>query len=78
MDQQSKTAVLHNVIRKFASGGKDITSDEWRDFVEAQNDAPHTGPEIGQKVPDFTLPDQYGESRTLSDLMGAERSAAGL
>ena len=70
MDQKTKAAVLHDVIRKFAAGGKDITADVWRQFVEAQNDGYRTGPEIGDKVPDFTLPDQQGRSRSLSELMG--------
>jgi len=70
MDQKIKSAILHDIIRKFAAGGKDITSDDWRDFVEAQNDDPHTGPEIGEPVPDFALPDQHGVNRTLNDLMG--------
>jgi hypothetical protein len=70
MDQTTKSAVLHDIIRKFGAGGKDITPDDWRKFVEAQNDDPHTGPKIGEKVPDFTLPDQHGENRTLNELMG--------
>ena len=71
MDQKTKAAVLHEIIRKFAAGGKDITSDDWREFVEAQNDGYRTGPEIGEKVPDFTLPDQHGKSRGLAELMGS-------
>lgn len=70
MEQKSKTAVLHDVIRKYAAGGQDITPDDWRQFVEAQNDGYRTGPEIGQKVPHFTLPDQHGKGRALADLMG--------
>jgi hypothetical protein len=70
MEQETKAAVLHDVIRKYAAGGQDITPDDWRQFVEAQNDGYRTGPEIGQKVPDFTLPDQHGKGRTLVDLMG--------
>jgi hypothetical protein len=70
MEQETKAAVLHDVIRKYAAGGQDITPDDWRQFVEAQNDGYRTGPEIGQKVPDFTLPDQHGKGRTLADLMG--------
>jgi len=27
-------------------------------------------PAIGERVPDFTLPDQYGKSQSLPDLMG--------
>ena len=55
MEQKTKAAILHDIIRKFAAGGKDITPDDWRAFVEAQNDGYRTGPEIGTKVPDFTL-----------------------
>ena len=29
-----------------------------------------TGPAIGATVPDFTLPDQYGQSRNLTNLVG--------
>jgi len=28
------------------------------------------GPQVGSKVPSFTLPDQTGQSRTLESLMG--------
>lgn len=28
------------------------------------------GPQVGEKIPDFTLRDQYGEMRTLASLMG--------
>jgi len=28
------------------------------------------GPQVGDPVPDFTLPDQYGASRTLKSLIG--------
>jgi cytochrome oxidase Cu insertion factor (SCO1/SenC/PrrC family) len=28
------------------------------------------GPQVGQPVPDFTLPDQHGKSRTLQSVMG--------
>ncbi len=28
------------------------------------------GPQVGAKIPDFSLPDQHGQTRTLSSLMG--------
>ncbi len=43
MESQTKTFVLHDVIRRFATGGKDITPAMWQDFVEAQNDGYRTG-----------------------------------
>jgi len=70
MDSQTKTFVLHDIIRRFAAGGKDITPAEWQDFVEAQNDGYHTGPAIGEHAPDFILSDQYGKLRSLQELMG--------
>lgn len=70
MNAQEKAVILHDVIRRFASGGGDITTTDWLAFVEAQNDGYRTGPAIGEQVPDFTLPDQYGAQRTLQDLMG--------
>jgi hypothetical protein len=70
MEAKAKAEILHGVIRKFATGGSDITSEEWGRFVAAQNDGYRTGPEIGERVPEFTLPDQHGKNRTLKDLSG--------
>ena len=70
MDAQTKATILHDVIRRFATGGKDITSADWLAFVDAQNDGYRTGPAIGERVPDFTLPDQSGKPWTLQELMG--------
>ena len=70
METKAKAEILHDVIRKFAAGGSDITPEDWGRFVDAQNDGYQTGPEIGEKVPDFTLPDQHGRNRTLAELMG--------
>lgn len=33
-------------------------------------DVSKLGPRVGQRVPDFTLPDQHGKSRTLQSVMG--------
>ena len=70
MDAATKASILHDIIRRFGAGGADITTKEWLDFVEAQNDGYKTGPEIGQKVPDFALTDQHSRIRTLNDLTG--------
>ena len=70
MDAKAKAEILHGVIRKFGAGGSDITPAEWGQFVAAQNDGYHTGPEVGERVPEFTLPDQHGKNRTLKDLSG--------
>jgi hypothetical protein len=36
----------------------------------ATPDVTKLGPQVGEKVPDFTLPDQHGQTRTLASLMG--------
>jgi hypothetical protein len=33
-------------------------------------DLEHVGPQVGSRVPSFTLPDQTGRMRTLDSLMG--------
>ena len=70
MDAQTKTFVLNDMIRRMGAGGGDITSADWLQFVEAQNDRYQTGPAIGEKVPDFSLPDQHGKQWALRELMG--------
>ena len=70
MEAQRKAEVLHGVVGKMMAGGKGIETPEWVEFVEAQNDGFRTGPEIGAKVPDFTLLDQFGNHRSLHDLTG--------
>ena len=37
-------------------------------------DVPSLGPQVGERVPDFALPDQYGRIQTLDSIMG-ERGA---
>ncbi len=70
MDQTAKAAVLHDIVRRMRAGGADITTRDWLEFVEAQNDGYRTGPAVGERVPDFSLPDQYGNDRSLKELMG--------
>lgn len=72
MDAKTKALVLHDMIRRFTAGGGDITTSDWLAFVEAQNDGYRTGPEIGEKVPDFSLTDQHGKSWALPELMGPQ------
>jgi hypothetical protein len=43
-----------------------------KQFVAAQSDDIKTGPNVGEIVPAFTLPDQYGKPHSLHDLMGRE------
>ena len=70
MDATAKASILHSMVRRMGAGGADITTDDWLELVEAQNDGYQTGPEIGERVPDFTLTDQHGQRRSLGELMG--------
>jgi hypothetical protein len=70
MDPATKASILHEMIRRLRAGGADITTKDWLDFVEAQNDGYQTGPAVGERVPDFSLSDQHGTTRSLHDLTG--------
>ena len=71
MEAGAKAAVLNEILRRRAAR-EPIKVEEWLEFVAAQNDEMHTGPEIGEKVPGFSLADQYGKTRVLGDLMGQD------
>ena len=68
-DQNSKADILREVYRKFGTGEK-IAPSEFKDFVHAQNDGAVSGLSVGQKIPDFVLPDQTGRPRRFQDLVG--------
>ena len=61
--------LINNIVSKMGSGQK-IDPAEFQRFVDLQNNELKTGPEIGSKVPDFTLPDQNGKQWSLPNLMG--------
>jgi cytochrome oxidase Cu insertion factor (SCO1/SenC/PrrC family) len=69
LDTARKIKVLTEVPMSFGSGKK-IDPADWKDFVRAQNDDLKTGPNIGERVPDFELADQNGKQWSLHDLMG--------
>jgi hypothetical protein len=69
MDTATKAAAFHGVLGQMAAGQK-IDPALWDQFVAAQNDALATGPKVGERVPDFTLPDQNGKAWPLRELMG--------
>jgi len=69
MDTTAKTNAFHEVLKQMGAGQK-IDPKLWDQFVAAQNDGLQTGPMVGEKVPDFTLPDQNGKQWSLHDLMG--------
>ncbi|MGH7879764.1 MAG: hypothetical protein ACREQD_09740, partial [Candidatus Binataceae bacterium] len=68
MDTETKSNAFREVLKQMGAGQKPEPK-LWSTFVAAQNDGLKTGPKIGDKVPDFTLPDQNGKSRSLHELM---------
>ena len=66
---ETNAAVLRDVMKRMRSGEK-ISRDEFAAFAAAQNAGLTTGPEIGERVPEFALPDQHGNNRSLADLAG--------
>jgi hypothetical protein len=71
MEATAKATVLNEILRRRAAR-EPIKVEEWLQFVAAQNDEMRTGPEIGQKVPDFSLTDQHGKTRAMGDLTGRD------
>jgi hypothetical protein len=69
MDQATKANIFHEVLNRRAAG-ENVDPELWNKFVIAQNDALKTGPKVGEKVPDFTLPDQNDREHSLQQLMG--------
>ena len=47
-----------------------LTTGVWAAGQSPAVDPRAAGPQVGTKVPSFTLPDQTGRARTLSSLMG--------
>ena len=71
MEATAKATVLNEILRRRAAR-EPIKVEEWLQFVAAQNDEMRTGPEIDQKVPDFSLTDQHGKTRAMGDLTGRD------
>ncbi len=68
MDMKTKSAILLGTMQKIGRG--QLKAEDWQAFADAQNDGYRTGPEIGERIVDFVLPDQHGRTWPLRDLMG--------
>ncbi len=66
-----KAEILREVYRRF-TGGEKVTPAEFQDFVKAQNDGATSGLNVGDKIPDFALPDQNGQPRSFRELAGPQ------
>ena len=68
-DLEEKAAIMRE-FRRRRDAGEPIPDQLRAAHVNATNDGYATGPEPGQRIPDFSLPDQTGLRRTIRDLTG--------
>lgn len=71
IDADRGRQVLEETMRIFSTGGK-VDKELWKDFVQVHNQSFTTGRAVGERVPDFELPDQNRRKRGLADLSGPE------
>jgi hypothetical protein len=68
-DLAEKAAAMREFGRLRAAG-LPISAEVRARHVLATNDSYTTGPDTGERIPDFALPDQSRALRTLNDLAG--------
>ena len=68
-DPAEKAAIMREFGRR-RTAGEPVSAELHAAHVNATNDQYATGPEPGQRIPDFALPDQHGALRSLSNLSG--------
>lgn len=68
-DLAEKAAIMRE-FRRLRAAGEPVPADLYAKHVQATNDRYKTGPEPGERIPEFSLPDQNGQVRRLSDLAG--------
>jgi len=67
----SEKAAAMGEFRKLRDAGLPVPPEVRDRHVQATNDGYATGPEPGERIPDFALPDQSGATRRLKDLAGS-------
>jgi hypothetical protein len=68
-DLAEKAAIMREFGRRRAAG-EPVPDELYTKHVNATNDRYATGPDPGERIPDFALPDQDGASRSLAELSG--------
>jgi len=68
-DLEEKAAIMREFGRRRAAG-EPVSQELYAKHVNATNDHYATGPEPGQRIPDFALSDQHGVTRSLPNLSG--------
>ena len=68
-DLSEKAAAMRE-FRRLRDAGLPVPEEIRDRHVQATNDGYATGPNPGERIPDFALPDQTGSIRSLKDLAG--------
>ena len=68
-DLAEKAAIMREFGRRRAAG-EPVSAELQAQHVNATNDNYVSGPEPGQRIPDFTLADQNGALKSFPDLTG--------
>ncbi len=68
-DIAEKAAIMREFGRLRAAG-EPVPTELQAKHVNATNDRYATGPEPGERIPDFSLPDQEGRQRSVANLTG--------
>ncbi|MGH9638955.1 MAG: hypothetical protein ACRD4R_17305 [Candidatus Acidiferrales bacterium] len=68
-DLAQKAAIMREFGRLRAAG-EPVPAELQAKHVNATNDGYATGPEPGERIPEFSLPDQDGASRSPANLAG--------
>jgi hypothetical protein len=68
-DSETKLEIIREFGRLRAAG-QPVPPELYTRFVAVTNEDYTTGPNVGERVPEFALPDQDGRERHLADLTG--------
>lgn len=69
-DLAQKAAIMQE-FRRLRAAGEPVPPELYAKHLQATNDGYATGPEPGERIPGFDLPDQHGAMRSLLNLTGA-------
>jgi len=68
-DLAEKTAIMKE-FRRLRAAGQSVPADLYAQHIQATNDRYASGPDPGECIPGFSLPDPAGVFRSVADLAG--------
>lgn len=69
-DDLAEKAAIMREFGRLRAAGEPVPAELHAAHIKATNDRYVSGPDPGQRIPDFALPDQHGVLRSLPDLSG--------